>query len=94
MSLLGVPGARAPGLREVPGLDDQRQLVARARSLARRWMVRAVLLLVVSALAVRTGWLIFGLIFLALAVLALQLARSTTRRAAELADKLKRLEGR
>jgi len=90
----GVPGMRPLGVPQLPTLDDQRRLVARARSLARRWMLRAVLLLVIAALALRRGWLVFGLVFLALAVLAIQLARSTTRRAAELADKLKQLEGR
>lgn len=98
MSLIGppfgVPGMRPPGVSQLPDLDDQRRLVARARAQARRWMLRSVLLLAIAALAMRGGWLLFGLVFLALAILAIQLARSTTRRAAQLADLLKALEGR
>ncbi len=97
MSLIGPPFG-PPGLKPltppgVPTLEDQRRLVVRARSLARRWMLRSVLLLIVAALAIRRGWIAFGLVFLALAILAIGLARSTTRRAAQLADKLKTLEG-
>ncbi len=91
---LGSPGLGTPGLPGLPSLEDQRRLVKRARSEARRWMFRSVLLLLISALAFRRGWLAFGLVFLALTVLGTLLARSTTRRAAQLADKLKLMEGR
>ncbi len=98
MSLIGPPFG-PPGLKPltppgVPTLEDQRRLVARARSLARRWMLRSVLLLAITALALRRGWIAFGLVFLALAILAIGLSRSTTRRATELTDRLKALEGR
>jgi hypothetical protein len=88
----GVPGMRPVGVPHLPDIEDQRRLVARARGQARRWTTRGILLFVIAALAVRYGWLIFGLIFLALALLALELARSTRRRAAALADRLKAME--
>ncbi len=101
MTFFGFSGLRpsAPaGLRPAgpaaSDVEEQRRLVVRARSLARRWMLRSVLLLVIAALAMRRGWIMFGLVLLALAVLAIQLARSTTRGAAELADRLKEMEGR
>jgi hypothetical protein len=89
----GVPAPRPLAVPHLPGLEDQRRLVAKARGQARRWMVRGVLLFVISALAVRYGWVVFGLVFLALALLALELARSTRRRAAALADRLQQMEG-
>jgi len=96
MSLIGppfgVPGMRSVDAPRVPTLEDQRRLVARARSQARRWMLRAVLLLLTAGLSVREGWVPLGLVLLALAVLAIELARSTTRRAAELADRLQEME--
>jgi uncharacterized membrane protein YciS (DUF1049 family) len=55
--------------------------------------VRSVLLLVIAALAVRRGWIVFGLVFLALAILGLQLSRSVSRRAAELERRLAGTEG-
>ncbi len=97
MKLFGVP--TIPSLPSVlpathlPDLDDQRRLVVRARKEARRWLVRSVLLIVIGALAFRRGWLVFGAVFLALALLGLQLARSTGRRAAELARRLAAEEG-
>jgi hypothetical protein len=90
----GVPGMRPLGVPSLPTLEDQRRLVVTARRRARRWMLRSVLLLVIGALAMRNGWVVFGVVFLALAILAIQLARSTTRSAAELADRLKELESR
>ncbi|HTT69220.1 MAG TPA: hypothetical protein VMF70_14445 [Gemmatimonadales bacterium] len=97
MKLFGVPslptGPAAPVVPRLPGLDDQRRLVTRARAEARRWLLRSVLLLVVAALAVRRGWIVFGVVFLALAILGLQLSRSTGRRAGELARRLDGLEG-
>ena len=98
MSLIGppfgVPGMRPLGAPQPPSLEDQRRLVVTARRRARRWMLRSALLLVIAALALRNGWILFGIVFLALGILAIQLARSTTRSAAELADRLKALEGR
>ena len=98
MSLIGppfgVPGVRPLGVPPPPSLEDQRRLVVTARRRARRWMLRSVLLLAIGALAMRNGWVAFGVVFLALAVLAIQLARSTTRSAAALADRLKAMEGR
>lgn len=94
MKLFGVPsGPAAPVVPRLPGLDDQRRLVDRARAQARRWLLRSVLMLVIAALAVRRGWVVFGLVFLGLAILGLQLARSTSRRAAELARRLAAAEG-
>ena len=97
MKLFGIPappgGPAAPVVPRLPGLDDQRRLVARARSQSRRWLVRSVLLLVIAALAVRRGWIVFGLVFLALAILGLQLSRSVSRRAAELERRLAGTEG-
>jgi hypothetical protein len=87
----GVPGLRPVRPPGVPGTEEQRRLVSRARSQARRWTVRAWLLLAVSALAFRYGWLPFGVVFAGLAALALQLAHSTRRRAKELAARLKAL---
>jgi hypothetical protein len=83
---------RVPGLPPFPGLDDPRQIVKRARREAGRWLFRAVLLTVIGALAITRGWLIFGVMFLGLAVMGFQLSRSTKRRAAELEQKLKLLE--
>jgi hypothetical protein len=97
VKLFGIPtlpsGPAAPPVPRLPGLDDQRRLVIRARSESRRWLVRSVLLLVIAALAVRRGWVAFGLVFLALALLGLQLSRSTSRRAAELERRLAATEG-
>jgi hypothetical protein len=75
-----------------PGHDEARALVKRARQEARRWMFRSVMLALVSGLAIARHWFLFGLIFLALTVMGVQLSRSTRRRAAELAEKLKLME--
>jgi len=72
--------------------DDARALIKRARQEARRWMFRAVMLALVSGLSLARHWFLFGVIFLALTVMAAQLSRSTRRRAAELAEKLKLAE--
>lgn len=93
MKLFAPPSFRRPPLPPVPGLEDQRRLVARGRAEARRWLVRSVLLLVISAIAFRRGWILFALVFLALALLGAQLARSTRRRAIELAALLQRQAG-
>jgi hypothetical protein len=77
-----------------PGLDDQKALVKRARRDALHWTFRAVLLALISGLALRYGWIVFGGVFALLALMALQLVRSTRRRAAELAAKIRQLEGK
>jgi len=96
VKLFGIPslptGPAAPVVPHLPGLEDQRRLVARARAESRSWLVRSVLLLVVAALAVRRGWIVFGAVLLALAMLGLGLARSTSRRADELARRLEEEE--
>ena len=76
----------------MPGLDDQRVLVKRARRDALQWTYRAVLLALISGLALRTGWIVFGVLFAVLALMAVGLVRSTRRRAAVLAAKIKELE--
>jgi hypothetical protein len=83
--------ARVPST--VPGLDDQKALVKRARRDALQWTYRAVLLALISGLALRLGWIVFGVLFALLALMAVGLVRSTRRRAAVLAAKLKELEG-
>ena len=74
--------------------EEVRALLKRARQEWRRWMFRSVLLALISGLAFTRHWLIFGLVFLGLTVLGYQLARSTRRHAAELADRLKLLESK
>jgi hypothetical protein len=86
--------AAVPAAPHLPDLDDQRRLIARARGDSRRWLLRCVLLLVVGALSVRRGWIILGVVFFALALLVLQLSRSTLKQAAELEKKLSLLEGK
>jgi hypothetical protein len=83
----------ARGPSTVPGLDDQKALVKRARRDALQWTYRAVLLALISGLALRLGWIVFGVLFALLALMAVGLVRSTRRRAAVLAAKLKELEG-
>ena len=75
-----------------PGLDDQRALVKRARQGALQWTFRAVLLALISGLALRNGWIVFGVLFALLTLMAAGLVRSTRRRAAVLAAKLRELE--
>jgi hypothetical protein len=98
MKLFGVPalptGPAAVVMPHLPDLDDQRRLIARARSESRRWLLRAVLLVAIGALAFRRGWFVLGLAFFALGLLVLQLSRSNTRQAAELEKKLALLEGK
>lgn len=83
-----------PGVPHLPDLDDQRRLIARARADSRRWLLRCVVLLVIGALSVRRGWVIFGVVFFALALLVLQLSRSNLKQAAELEKKLALLEAK
>lgn len=83
-----------PAPSGVPGLDDQKALVKRARRDAMRWTFRAVLLALVSGLALRNGWIVFGLLFAVLALMAAGLVRSMRRRAAQLAAKITALEGK
>jgi len=96
VKFFGVPslpsGPAAPVVARLPDLDDQRRLIAKARNESRRWLIRGVLMIAIAAIAVRRGWVVFGLIFLALAMLGLGLARSTSRRATELEAKLDLLE--
>lgn len=85
---------RIPGVPGISGLDEQRALVKRARRDAWHWIFRAVLLTIISALSFVRHWLMFGVLFAALALMAVQLARVTQRRAAELVAKIKLLEGK
>jgi hypothetical protein len=85
-----VPVVPAPP--HLPDLDDQRRLIARARGDSRRWLLRGALMLVIGALAFRRGWVIFGAVFFALMLLALQLSRASLRAAADLERKLSLLE--
>lgn len=98
MSLFGMrplPSApAAPVVPHLPDLDDQRRLIARARSQAWRWLLRCVLLIVIAALAFRKGWIALGTACFVLALLGLQLNRSNLKQAAELERKLALLEGR
>ncbi|HVO35914.1 MAG TPA: hypothetical protein VMT21_10135 [Gemmatimonadales bacterium] len=74
------------------GLDDQRALVKRARRDALQWTFRAALLALISGLALRMGWILFGILFAVLALMAVGLVRSMRRRAAQLAAQIKLLE--
>jgi hypothetical protein len=82
-----------PAVPHLPDLDDQRRLIARARADSRRWLLRGALMLIIAALSFRRGWVIFGAVFLALVLLALQLSRASLKAAAELERKLSSLEG-
>jgi uncharacterized membrane protein YciS (DUF1049 family) len=75
-------------------LDEQKALVKRARRNAYHWAFRAVLLAAISGLALRYGWIIFGVLFAALALMAVGLVRSMRRRAAQLEAQVKLLETR
>jgi len=74
------------------GLDDQKALVRRARREAVHWAFRAVLLGLVSGLALRYGWYLFGGLFAVLALMAVGLVHSMRRRAAQLAAQIAALE--
>jgi hypothetical protein len=75
-------------------LEQHKALVKRARREAHHWIFRAVLLTIISGLSFTRHWLIFGILFAALALMAVQLARLTQRRAADLAAKIKLLEAK
>lgn len=74
------------------GLDEQKALVKRARRDALQWTYRAVLLALISGLALRNGWILMGILFALLALMAVGLVRSMRRRAAQLAEQLRLLE--
>ncbi len=82
-------------LPQVPGasLDDQKALVRRARRDAWHWSFRAVVLALISGLALKYGWIIFGVAFGVLALMAWGLVRSIRRRAATLAAMIQKVEG-
>jgi hypothetical protein len=98
MRLFGMkPLPEAPAVLVVPhlpDLEDQRRLIARARSQAWRWMLRCILLIVIAALALRKGWVILSAACFVLALLGLQLNRSNLKQAAALEQKLALLEGK
>ncbi len=73
-------------------LDAERALVRRARRDAWHWAFRAVVLALISGLALRFGWIIFGILFAALALMAAGLVRSMRRRAAQLEAQIRLLE--
>jgi hypothetical protein len=83
---------RMPAPGAVAGLDDQKALVKRARRDGLHWTFRAAMLALISGLSLRNGWLLFGVLFGLLSLMALQVARTTRRRARELAAKIKLLE--
>ncbi len=83
---------RFPNPSELQRADEARALIRRARGEARRWMIRSVLLALIAGLSFARRWVFFGVVFLALTAMGFQLSRSTRRRAAELAAKLKLLE--
>jgi len=83
-----------PVVPHLPDLDEQRRLIARARRDACHWLLRCVLLVVIAALSFRRGWIVFGAVFFALMLLALQLSRSNLKAAAELEQKLALVEGK
>ena len=74
------------------GLDAQKALVKRARRQAVHWAFRAVLLALISGLALRYGWILFGSLFALLALMAVGLVRSMRRRAAALDAQIRLLE--
>jgi len=75
------------------GLDEQKALVKRARRDAWHWAFRGVLLALISGLALRYGWIIFGALFAVLALMSVGLVRSMRRRAALLEAQIRLLEG-
>ena len=83
---------RMPAPGAIPGLEDQKALVKRARRDALHWTFRAALLTLISGLSLRNGWPLFGILFVLLALMALQVARTVRRRARELAAKIQLLE--
>jgi len=83
---------RMPLSSAAPGLDDQRRLVRRARRDAFHWAFRAVMLALIGGLALRFGWIVFGILFAVLALMAAGLVRSLRRRAAALAAQIRQME--
>jgi hypothetical protein len=83
---------RLPAPTSVPGLDDLKALVKRARRDALHWAFRAVMLALIGGLALRFGWVLFGIAFGVLALMAAGLVRSLRRRAAQLAAQIRLLE--
>ncbi len=73
-------------------LDRQKALVRKARRDAFHWAFRAVVLGLISGLALRYGWFLFGGLFGVLALMAVGLVRSLRRRAAQLAAQIKAQE--
>ncbi len=73
-------------------LDQQKALVRKARRDAFHWAFRAVVLALISGLALRYGWILFGSLFGVLALMAVGLVRSLRRRAAQLAAQIKAQE--
>lgn len=86
--------ATPPAPPVVPDLDAQKALVKRARRDSWHWTFRAVLLALIGGLAVRNGWLLFSILFGLLALMSVHVSRSTRRRAAELAARIRMLEGK
>ncbi len=80
------------GAAPVPDLDRHRALAKRARRDAWHWAFRAVLLALISGLALKAGWVLFGILFGLLALMSVGLSRSMRRRAALLAAQIKQLE--
>ncbi len=77
-----------------PDLERQRRLVKRLRAEARRWVLRAALLLIAGVSFLRWGGSLFvtlGVGFIVLAVLAVLLGRQNGRNARDLAMRLELL---
>ncbi len=83
---------RFPDPAALQPVADARALIRRARAEARRWTFRAILLAAVAGLSFRAGWISFGVIFVLLTFMAFALSRSTRKRAAQLAEKLRLME--
>ncbi len=81
-----------PGAVPVRDLDQHRALIKRARRDGFHWAFRAVLLALISGLALKAGWILFGILFGLLALMSVGLSRSMRRRAALLAAQIKLLE--
>jgi hypothetical protein len=75
-------------------LEQQRAAVKRARREGYHWLFRAVLLTIISGLSFSRHWIIFGVLFAALALMSVQLARVTQRVARVLVARIKELEAK